>query len=544
MTSFLNPQQAIKRLWDEVQALKARLNAISTAGGRIRSPSGGGGEVGVLPLHEHGGSGEGGSIIDPLIYRLPVRTNLTISGGSITVTQSHHGLFGEGGVADDLDVIVGGVVTDLLYLFCNSSDYPITLRHNTGVGAKIFLRDGQPAILKSPNAQEIRWILLFKGGADPAVVNWYELARNFSYAHSHVSADEGGVLGSGATGPPGQDGEDGEQGPDGPPGPTGATGLTGAAGATGAIGPPGPPGPPGAEGEDGEPGISGPAGGDHGGLGGLLDDDHVQYARLDGRVGGQILYGGLTPGAGLSLIANFIDPTTGAVSIQGTEFAVWVGDPTNLGMRIQSTHIDIWTPFVLGEVAVAPNASSNKAKLYAKEDTDTVTKLFARWSDGTIVGPLGAGAPGPQGAPGLPGLDGEDGAEGSPGTPGTRHVYRYLNVPNAAVDAVVVAGDAQGVYYHSGPVAEMADKLYVDAKTAPGASGLPVTWQYGDTDDLDTVVSWTEIATYTLSSEKSNFTLTMTNRLIPANRLIRTNWGTIVGSPANAQTVLRTTPVA
>ena len=121
MTSFLNPQQAIKRLWDEVQALKARLNAISTAGGRIRSPSGGGGEVGVLPLHEHGGSGEGGSIIDPLIYRLPVRTNLTISGGSITVTQSHHGLFGEGGVADDLDVIVGGVVTDLLYLFCNSS---------------------------------------------------------------------------------------------------------------------------------------------------------------------------------------------------------------------------------------------------------------------------------------------------------------------------------------------------------------------------------------------------------------------------------------
>ena len=155
-----------------------------------------------------------------------------------------------------------------------------------------------------------------------------------------------------------------------------------------------------------------------------------------------------------------------------------------------------------------------------------------------------AGTAGPQGSPGSPGTDGEDGEQGIPGQPGTRHVYRYLNIPNAAVDAVVVAGDAQGAYHHSGPVAEIADKLYVDAKTAPGASGLPVTWQYGDTDDIDTVSAWTTIATYTLSSEKSNSTTTMTNASIPANRLIRTNWGTIVGSPANAQTVLRTTPVA
>ena len=84
----------------------------------------------------------------------------------------------------------------------------------------------------------------------------------------------------------------------------------------------------------------------------------------------------------------------------------------------------------------------------------------------------------------------------------------------------------------------------MDLKRGGGASGLPVTWQYGDTDDLDTVSTWTTIATYTLSSEKSNSTTTMTNASIPANRLIRTNWGTIVGSPANAQTVLRTTPVA
>ena len=63
--------------------------------------------------------------------------------------------------------------------------------------------------------------------------------------------------------------------------------------------------------------------------------------------------------------------------------------------------------------------------------------------------------------------------------------------------------------------------------------------QYGDTDDLDTVGSWTTIATYTLSSEKSNKQDSMTNATIPANRLIRCNWGTIVGTPRDGQALLR-----
>ena len=115
---------------------------------------------------------------------------------------------------------------------------------------------------------------------------------------------------------------------------------------------------------------------------------------------------------------------------------------------------------------------------------------------------------------------------------------KYVNVPDAAAGATVVAGDQQGAIFHSGPNAETADALEVDAETAPGASGLPVTWQYGDTNDLDTVASWTTIATYTLSSEKSNRTTTMTNASITANRLIRTNWGTIVGTPKEATTTL------
>lgn len=153
-----------------------------------------------------------------------------------------------------------------------------------------------------------------------------------------------------------------------------------------------------------------------------------------------------------------------------------------------------------------------------------------------------AGDSGPSGPPGPPGEEGEQGEQGPPGVPGTRHAYRYLNVPDAAPTDVVVAGDAQGAYHLSGPVAERAYKIHVLAKTAPGVDGLPVTWQYNSSDDLD-AESWTEIGTYTLDDEKSNSTESMTNAIIPANRLIRTNWGTIVGSPADAQSILLTRPI-
>jgi hypothetical protein len=116
--------------------------------------------------------------------------------------------------------------------------------------------------------------------------------------------------------------------------------------------------------------------------------------------------------------------------------------------------------------------------------------------------------------------------------------HTYVNVPDAAQGTTITAGNQQGAILHSGPNDEIADALEVDAETAPGASGLPVTWQYGDTNDLDTVVVWTTIATLTLSSVMSDRTTSMTNATIPANRLIRVNYGTIMGSPADATTTL------
>lgn len=115
---------------------------------------------------------------------------------------------------------------------------------------------------------------------------------------------------------------------------------------------------------------------------------------------------------------------------------------------------------------------------------------------------------------------------------------QFVFAPDAAPATTIVAGNQQGNIYHSGPNGFTAVTLYVDAETAPGASGLPITIEYGDTNDLDTVASWTTIATYTLSSEKSNKTTSMTNASVPADRLIRMNVGTIVGTPKDTTVTL------
>jgi hypothetical protein len=127
-------------------------------------------------------------------------------------------------------------------------------------------------------------------------------------------------------------------------------------------------------------------------------------------------------------------------------------------------------------------------------------------------------------------------------TIGARLLYSitdYVFVPDAAPQTTIVAGDQQGGLLHSGPEAEIALRLLIDAETAPGAAGLPVAVQFGDTNDLDTVATWTDIVRQTLSSEKSMYSDAMMSGTIPANRLIRMNVGTIVGTPKDASITLR-----
>ena len=59
-------------------------------------------------------------------------TELTISSGEVTATQSVHTIDGEGDAADDLDTINGGSAEQLLLIRPASADRDITLKHGTG----------------------------------------------------------------------------------------------------------------------------------------------------------------------------------------------------------------------------------------------------------------------------------------------------------------------------------------------------------------------------------------------------------------------------
>lgn len=162
------------------------------------------------------------------------------------------------------------------------------------------------------------------------------------------------------------------------------------------------------------------------------------------------------------------------------------------------------------EIASPSSPAANELRVFAK-DVSGDTHLFQRESDGTEI----------------------DLAAGGSGT--GESVNQYLFAPDAAPGADVSAGDQQGSIYHSGPADETATLLLSDSETAAGTS-CTVTVQYGDTNDLDTVASWTTIATKAMAG-KSDSQSSMTNATIPANRLLRFNVTSISGTAPRDVTV-------
>jgi hypothetical protein len=117
--------------------------------------------------------------------------------------------------------------------------------------------------------------------------------------------------------------------------------------------------------------------------------------------------------------------------------------------------------------------------------------------------------------------------------------YRYIGFPDAGFAADIGTGDAQGVIHHSNEIGvnETAIVWRIDARTAPTGSGITVQWEHGDTNDLDTVASWTDIDTDTLpAGSKSASFAVFTNGTIPSQRLIRFNIDA-VGSTVPGQNV-------
>jgi len=123
-------------------------------------------------------------------------------------------------------------------------------------------------------------------------------------------------------------------------------------------------------------------------------------------------------------------------------------------------------------------------------------------------------------------------------------VHTYVFVPDAAFDADVATGDQQGIVHHSGDNNETVIAWGIDEPTVSTGAALKIQLEFGNTDDLDTVASWTEIDIDDLpvGTKSVQFAVgVVTNSTITANRLIRMNvdqvGSTIAG--ANASVWLR-----
>ena len=103
-------------------------------------------------------------------------------------------------------------------------------------------------------------------------------------------------------------------------------------------------------------------------------------------------------------------------------------------------------------------------------------------------------------------------------------IYTHLWKPDAAVGVDVATGDAQGRHRHSGPAAEECVKLIIDFETAPTGADVIVELEHGDTNDLDTVASWTRLVLGTLPAGSKTVEITSFDvSTIPLDRLIRMN---------------------
>lgn len=224
---------------------------------------------------------------------------------------------------------------------------------------------------------------------------------------------------------------------------------------------------------------------DHGSIGGLADDDHAQYHLSAGDTG------------------TGVHDFGGATSFEIPNSATPVVDAD-------------------GEIAVdttVADFSHGLLKYFGGEEMGVVAMPIAQFT-----------------APGADEVAVYDAAADEFQLKAASSQHTYVFIPDAAFNADVVTGDAQGVHHHSGDATETVVAWYIDFETAPTGATIIIQLEYADTDDLDTAAVWTEIDREALpiSAGSVKFTGGFTNATIPANRLIRMNIDQI-GSTAAGQ---------
>lgn len=96
---------------------------------------------------------------------------------------------------------------------------------------------------------------------------------------------------------------------------------------------------------------------DHGALGGLADDDHTQYAALEGRAGGQTLVGGTASGDDLTLQSSS-DGTKGSILL-GTSAYDEVNNRLGIGTATPTVPLDVvGDGAISGDLAVTGTITS------------------------------------------------------------------------------------------------------------------------------------------------------------------------------------------
>lgn len=129
------------------------------------------------------------------------------------------------------------------------------------------------------------------------------------------------------------------------------------------------------------------------------------------------------------------------------------------------------------------------------------------------------------------------GAAAAPAFTAIYSLVDYVFTPDAELGADVATGDQQGVVLHSGDANETVVAIFTDAETAPTGAAMLLEIEFGNTDDLDTVASWTRIDQVShTAGAKSIKDSSPAQGTITANRLLRLNVDQ-VGSGAAGQNV-------
>lgn len=221
----------------------------------------------------------------------------------------------------------------------------------------------------------------------------------------------------------------------------------------------------------------------HGSLANVDEDDHGRYADLTGRSGGQEFYGGLDSGDDLTLYSTS----------HATKGSVFLGSSTLFELAESSGRLLLPTVGSSAGILIGGDA------LWYRSAADVMRTPDAVTIDGLLTA--------------------------SGGIASTYSLHTYVFVPDAGAGSDVSTGDGQGIHHHSGDNDETVVGWYIDSETAPTGDSLDIQLEFGNTDDLDTVASWTEIDAEVLAAGSKTVKLTgsFTNGTITANRLIRMN---------------------